>query len=457
MAVSQRPVWTSRFNFIVASAGSAIGLGNIWKFPYTAGQNGGGIFVIAYLVCVLIIGTPLLFAEMYIGQRSQTNALSAFKGKKSRRSIWMLGGLTATFAAFLMLTYYFVVGGWILNFLFISLHDAFLLGKVSSGGHLNRLMSDHWGQIFWHTLFTGFVLTASFSGFRRGIEQINRYLMPGLFLLLIGLIFYVSQLPGFSKATQFLFDFRDQTLDSKILLEALGNAFFTLSIGIGVMITYGGFLRDSRQLSTFAVTISALDTAVAIGASVVIFTVAFSFGQNIGEGPGLIFITLPQLFAKMPSGEWVAVFFFLLVLFAAFSSAISAFLVNVQVLRDEKNWSVRKSTFVVGAGIYLVGLLCDLSPNLLSGVQIYGHSIFNAIDQLVSNFLLPTSGFFVSTYFGWVLIPKFKKRRDKVDYWQDVSLSIDIVDYAGCGASLRGDGYGTDVDNNHLNLICCAA
>lgn len=403
--VQDRPRWASKKNFVLAAAGSAIGLGNIWKFPYVAGENGGGVFVLIYLLCVLLIGAPLIFAEMYIGQKTQSNAFAAFK--HSHRSIWKLGGVCGCAAAFLMLTYYFVVGGWILNFLSESISDLILgTQEIADAGYLGSFMADPVRQVFWHTLFTAFVLMASVSGFKRGIESLSRFLMPLLFVLLGGLLVYSWQLPGFARGAQFLFRFDWAKFNSKLLLDALGNALFTLSLGIGVIITYGSYLKDSKQLVSSALSISVLDTLVAIGAAILIFTVAFSFDHNLGEGPGLIFSTLPVLFSKMPQGQVVAVGFFILILFAAFSSAISAFQVNVQMLMDEKNYSLRKACLLVGFGIYSVGIVCDLSPNLFAEVKFNDLTLFATIDFVVSNVLLPISALFVSSYFGWVVIPK---------------------------------------------------
>lgn len=398
---SEQRTWANSLNFVLASAGSAIGLGNIWKFPYVAGENGGGAFVLVYLISIAFIGVPMLLGEILVGQKTQSNVVKAYARNGTPR--WQGIGILAALSAFLMLTYYFVVGGWLLHFsgLFI---EATWRGFLPDHA-FSKLTGSATIQLTWHTVFTAAVFLSSRSGFKKGIETTNKIIMPILFLMLLAMLLQAFTLPGLSTAIDFLLNPRFSELSSAGILEAIGHSFFTLSLAIGVMVTYGSYLPETASIGSSVVRIAFLDTLVAISAGIVIFSLIFTFGGDPASGPGLLFESLPTLFAQLPSGGYFWGFlFFLLISFAAFSSAISATEVNVKLLNECLGWSRKTSSFRVVSSIYFFGCVIIVSPNLekLLSVQL---DLFSRTDYLVSNLLLPLTGLLSSIYFGYFFDP----------------------------------------------------
>jgi neurotransmitter:Na+ symporter, NSS family len=405
---TDRAHWSGRFAFVLAAAGSAVGLGNIWKFPYMAGVNGGGAFVFVYLMCIAIVGMPILIAEIYIGRSSQKNAVQAFEELHREKTPWRLAGILGIVSAFLILSFYSVVGGWVLDFEFKSILNQFASqDDAVVKEFLGSLFASPLRLIFWHTLFMGATVYIVIGGISKGIEKWSRLLMP-LLILLLGILFVRAMfLDGFGEAMTFLFSPDFSKLSWSGVLEAVGHSFFTLSLGMGAMITYGSYMKKSENVIFTAFAVGILDTLVAIVAGIVIFAVVFSYGQEPGAGPTLMFVTLPLLFKQMAGGYFVSIMFFLLVAFAALTSAISLLEVVVTYWDEEHNWPRKKTTLVMGGTIWALGILCALSFNVLSDFKFFGKfNTFDLFDVATSKIFLPLGGMVIALYYGWVLGPK---------------------------------------------------
>lgn len=406
MSQTLRAHWSGKLAFILAASGSAIGLGNIWKFPYITGVNGGGAFVLIYLVCIALVGIPIMIAELYIGQAAQRNVVCAFESLDKEKTGWRLPGVLGLISAFLILSFYSVVGGWVLNYEFETITGSLLHqdeGVIK--GTLDALLGHPWIQLFWHTIFMVLTVGIVIGGVKNGLERWNKILMPLLLILLCGLLVYVLTLDGFSKAVNFLFSMDVSKLTSGGILEAVGHSFFTLSLGMGAILTYGSYLEKNEDLQRITLVVAVMDTVIALIAGLVIFSIVFSFDLEPAAGPGLIFSTLPVLFSKMPGGYFLSLTFFLLIAFAAFTSAVSILEV-VTAYWEEKHKVCRKKTAVIcGSAVWVVGLLSVFSYNLLADVKVFGLAFFDLFDVMTSNYFLPIGGMLISLFFGWKLGP----------------------------------------------------
>lgn len=406
MASTARAHWSNRLAFILAAAGSAVGLGNIWKFPYITGLNGGGAFVIVYLICIAVVGLPIFVAELFIGQRGQANAVRAFEVTHRPGTPWRAVGWLGLASAVLILSFYSVVGGWVLDFVFRSVTNQFA-GKSDEEirGVLGVLFHSAPRQLLFHGVFMALTVGIVAQGLSSGLERWNRILMPGLFIILLLLLGRAAFLPGFGDAAAFLFSPDASKLTAAGVLEAVGHSFFTLSLGMGAIIVYGSYLGSRQELLRTAVSVALLDTVVALAAGLVIFSIVFSQGLPADSGPKLMFQTLPMLLAKMPGGYLLTTGFFVLVAFAALTSAISLLEVAVSYVCETHNLSRRKTALFTGAAIYLMGVLSALSTNLLADVKVLGHTFFDLFDKLTSSIMLPLGGAVTAAFFGWVLSP----------------------------------------------------
>ncbi|MCU0936225.1 MAG: sodium-dependent transporter [Gammaproteobacteria bacterium] len=402
--MAARAHWSSRLGFILAAAGSAVGLGNIWKFPYMAGENGGGAFVAVYLLCVLAVGLPILIAEVYIGRESQRNVVQAFEALHRPRSPWRFTGWLGLVTAFLILSFYSVVGGWVLDFLVKALTgELTTAGDAAVRGYLDQLFHNPWEMLLWHTLFMALTIGIVARGIAGGIERANRLMMPALFLLLLLLVLRAAAMPGFGPALAFLFSPRFEDLTWSSALQAAGQAFFSLSLGMGAMITYGSYLNRGESIPGTTAKVAVMDTLVSMLAGVMVFSVVFTFGQEPAAGPSLMFVNLPLLFQQMTGGYFVAVAFFLLVAFAALTSAISLLEVVVAYADEVHGWPRPRTAVLMGGAIYALGILAALSFNVLSDVTVAGHTFFDLFDDLTSNLTLPLGGLLIALFYGWLL------------------------------------------------------
>ncbi len=402
-----RSQWSNKVVFILAAAGSAIGLGNIWKFPYVAGSNGGGAFVLVYLLSIALVGIPIIIAELYIGQQSQANAVKSFEILHKNKTFWKLPGYLGLISAFLILSFYSVVGGWILDFEFRALLNEFSSTPPNQVQEmLGSLFSNPMRQLFWHFVFMALCTGIVICGVKGGLERWNKILMPALLLILAILLVYSLFLPGFIPAIEFLFYPNFSQLTPTNILEAVGQAFFSLSLGMGAMITYGSYLNKKESLPKMAGWIAFMDTSIALIAGVIIFSVVFSHDIAPGGGPGLIFQTLPVLFAKIPGGYFFAIAFFLLITFAAVTSAVSIFEVVVAYGDESTSFNRKKSTLFVGLCTFSIGILSVLSTNELADFKIFDLTFFDLFDKLTSSYFLPLGGMMISLFMGWVLGPQ---------------------------------------------------
>ncbi|RMF19276.1 MAG: sodium-dependent transporter [Candidatus Dadabacteria bacterium] len=391
---SGRGHWASRVGFVLAAAGSAIGLGNIWKFPYITGEYGGGAFVLVYLGCIAVVGMPIMLAELLLGKLSQRDPVGAFRELEHSRSGWQLVGWLGVASAFVILSFYSVVAGWALAFFARSVMGVIAAGADPAmiGGLFSELYANPTEQIVWHAIFMGVTIAIVSGGVHKGIERWSDILMPALLMMLLGLFIYALTLDAARDGARFLFaaDFSKLTPDA--VLEALGHSFFTLSLGMGAMITYGSYLGRDANLVRAGTWIVILDTVIALLAGMVIFPIVFQFGMEPGAGPGLIFKTLPLAFIQMTGGQLVACVFFLLLSFAALTSAISLLEVAVAFFHDEVGLDRKVAAGGIGGIIFLLGV-----PSALYG------SFFDFMDQISTNYMLPIGGLGIAIYTGWVL------------------------------------------------------
>jgi NSS family neurotransmitter:Na+ symporter len=400
---TQRENWGSKIGFVLAAAGSAIGLGNIWKFPYIVGQNGGAAFIVVYIICVFIIGLPVIIAEILLGRTTQKNPVGAFKAL-SNSKFWPLVGAMGVFAGFLILSFYSVVAGWSVGYIYEAASGIFntFESPQAAGNHFNALTSSvSWG-IGMLALFMFLSMIFVYAGIQKGIEQGSKILMPLLFLLLIIVMIRGLTLEGSGDGLAFIFNPDWSKVTPKTILEALGQAFFSLSLGMGAMLTYGSYMSKNDEIPKASLQIVLLDTLVAIIAGVAIFTAVFATGQNAAQGPGLIFQTLPIVFTKMPGGYFVGIIFFILLTIAALTSAISLLEVVTAYFVDEKKWKRHNAVLVFGALAFLVGIPSVLSFNLMQDSKIFGMNFFDMANYLSSNIMLPLGGLLIALFVGYV-------------------------------------------------------
>lgn len=399
--------WSSRLTFILAATGSAVGLGNIWRFPYVAGENGGGAFVLVYLLCVAVIGLPIMIAEILVGRRGRQNPMDSIRtlAEDDGRSLhWQWVGLMGVITGVLILSFYCMVGGWALAYVAYAVQGSFIdIESADAEGLLGRLFADPWALLFWHTVFMGMILTVTTRGVEGGLERAAKYLMPSLFAIMLLMVGYGMSSGDFDGALAFLFRPNFAALTLEGVLVAMGQAFFSLSLGMGAIMIYGSYLPSRTSISGSAVAIAAADTAVALIAGLAIFPVVFANGLDAGEGPGLIFVTLPLAFSKMPLGEVFATLFFVLLVFAAWTSAISLIEPAVTWLVERQGLPRVGASWVAGGVIWVLGIASVLSLNVWSDVTVRGMTIFGLLDYLTNNIMLPLGGMAVAVFAGWVL------------------------------------------------------
>jgi len=398
---SKRDSFGSRLGVVAAAAGSAVGLGNIWRFPYILGENGGGAFLIIYLVITFAIGIPVMMSELVIGRRSQRNAVGAFRMLAPGKP-WYLVGMMGIISAFMILAFYTAVSGWTLEYLYQTVIGGF---KGKSSAELTAMFdsfrSDSLRPALWFAIFmlatSGIVL----GGVRKGIEKSTKIMMPLLFVLLIIMCIKSLTLPGAGKGMDFLFRPDFSKITGTAVLMALGQVFFSLSIGMGTIITYGSYIQKDNNLATTSVQVSLIDTTVAVLAGIAIFPAVFAFGISPASGEALTFIVLPGIFQQMPGGMVFSFMFFLLLALAALTSTISVLEVIVAYFSEQLGLSRRKAIVLATISMFILGITASLSMGLTSGIKLFGLNTFDLFNTTTANILLPLGGLLIVIFLGW--------------------------------------------------------
>lgn len=398
MTHTKRATFGSKIGVILATVGCAVGLGNIWRFPYMLGENGGAAFLLVYISCILFLGIPVMITEFFIGRYSRKNAAGAFK-VMAPGTKWSVIGYNGVTAAFLILGYYAVVSGWTLEYI-VQAFSGSLEGKNATdfADEFTAFSTGVFRPILWTVVFIALTHIIIVSGVKEGIERASKVMMPMLFLILIALCVRSITLPGASEGLTFLFNPDFSKIDSSVVLSAMGQAFFSLSIGMGCLITYASYFGKQTNLQTTALQVTILDTLVAVLAGVMIFPAVFSFGIEPTTGPELVFITLPNVFEQLPFGNiWSFVFFVLLAL-AALTSTISLHEVSTAYVHEEYHISRKKAAVIVSIGVTIVGILCSLSMGVLSSYTLFGLNFFNLLDFVTAKIMLPLGGMMICIF-----------------------------------------------------------
>ena len=400
--------WSSRWLFVLAAAGSAVGLGNIWKFPYIAGENGGGAFVLIYLVCVAFVGAPIMISEVMLGRKGRASPINTMRkltqaaGASSR---WTFLGWMGVLAGILILSYYAVIAGWALNYIWLTASGTFDSASAQvATTTFDQLQQDPLAMMGWHGVFMLITIWIVARGVSRGLESAIKWFMPLLFVLLLVLLGYSMISGGFAQGWAFMFDFNWSVVGPETWLIAMGQAFFTLSLGMGTMMVYGSYVPEDSHIGSTVLTIVALDTFVAVAAGLAIFPLVFVNGLEVGQGPGLMFVTLPLAFGQLPMGALFGTVFFVLVSFAAITSAISLTEPAIAYVVEEYNAKRSRVAISLGVFCWLLGLGTVFSFNIWADVKpLFGLNFFELVDQLSQNIMLPLGGLLIALFTVWAL------------------------------------------------------
>ena len=418
--------WSSRFAFVLAAAGSAVGLGNIWKFPYMVGENGGGAFVLLYLLCIALFGIPVMMSEVLLGRRgrsSPVNTMTTLAAEEKRSSAWRLLGLMGVLAGFLILSYYSVIAGWALAYVVETATGAFSgVSSEEAGEVFNNLISNPQRLLFWHSVFVFLTMVVVVRGVSKGLETAVRILMPALFIFIFIMIGYAMLHGDFLESLKFLFAPDFSKISPEVVLKAMGQAFFSLSLGMGAIMMYGSYLPDDASIATTSFQVAFADTLVAILAGLAIFPIVFANGLEAGQGPGLIFNTLPLAFGQMTGGVIFGTIFFILLVFAAWTSAISLIEPAVAWLVEKFSITRMTSSAIGGVVTWVAGLGTVYSFNTWSKIEIFngtfldGKSFFDLLDYLTSNIMLPLGGILICIFAAWVMSEKSRREELKIKH-----------------------------------------
>ena len=415
MAAASSKSWSSGFTFVLAAVGAAVGLGNIWKFPYVVGVSGGGAFVLVYLGCVLFIAIPILIAELWIGRaggHSPPIAMANVARGAGQPRAWSLVGYMAMLVGYLIATYYSVIAGWTLSYIFRAGSGFGDAAPAAVAAQFDDLLADPGTLIIWHTIFMAIALFIVGRGLKKGIEKVVTVLMPSLFAMLLLMIGYAAVEGDFPQAMRFLFSADFSKIDGATVLVAIGQAFFSISVAMGLLMTYGSYVPKNVSLTRSALVIAGADTLVALLAGLMIFPLVFGNNLDPGSGPGLIFQTLPTAFAEMPGGRIFGVVFFILLAFAAVTSLIA--IIEPIVRFAEGKWQMkrRNGVLVFGTLAWAIGLLTVFSFNIwaetypLGGIAAFeGMTPFALIDYFTANLMMPLGGILMALFVGWLVKP----------------------------------------------------
>ncbi len=411
--------WSSKIAFIMAASGAAIGLGNIWKFPYITGANGGGAFVMIYILCVLLMGIPIMMAEILLGRHGRRNPATTFailaeEGKHAKH--WYWAGFIGILSGFLILSYYSVIAGWGCDYIF---HAA--MGKFSNATAndiqriFNTMVSNPWTLLLWHTLVISATTFVVALGLETGLEKSISFMFPTMIVLLLIVVAYAMTTGHFIEGLTFLFKPDFHKLSANGALIALGHSFFTLSLATGTMMVYGAYLPKNISITQAALSIAIADSSVALLAGMGIFPIVFAHHLEPQAGPGLIFKTLPLAFGNMPFGNLIATFFFIMLTFAAFTSAISLLEPSVAFVMEKFHLQRATACMLCGSIIWFLGIGTILSFNILQDFKLFSLTFFELLDYLTANIMLPTGGLLISIFAVWVLRKEISAKELNLD------------------------------------------
>lgn len=405
--MTKRDSFGSKLGIVAAAAGSAIGLGNIWKFPYMAGKHGGGAFILIYLLAILLMGFPLVYAEFAMGRKAKTNAVDTFVvvgGKKA----WGIVGGVATLTVFLVATFYMMITGWVIFYFFESLTGNLyqIAEGTAAATHFDAVFGNMVTSMWLPFIFAliAIVITGLINsmGIQKGVEKYSKIMMPILFVLFVALIVYSITLPGFKDSVCFLFKPDFSEITPTVIISAIGQAFFSLSLGMGALITYGSYISDKQDLRQIALQVSIADTVIALFSGLLIFPAVFTYDLEPTAGPSLIFKSLPQVFLQMPGGRIFSILFFLLIVVAAITSMVSMLEIIITFVNEKTNFSRKVSTWLVVLAVSIGGFINIAGEGPLSFIRIAGKSIFNSLDYLTNNITIPLVAVFTAIVATWV-------------------------------------------------------
>lgn len=412
MTTSQhRGAWKNRWTFMLATTGSAIGLGNIWKLPYMIGVNGGSAFVLVFIACIFFVGIPLMMTEILLGRRAQKNPLDgmALLAHEARaNSAWKWVGGMGMITGLLIMGFYSVIGGWVLSYILFAMQNSFdAISADAATAQFDAMLTSPGTLIFWHTVFSLMTLGVVARGISAGLERANNILIPALFVILMILLGYSMAVGDFETSRQFMFTPDFSKITPVAVLSALGHAFFSLSLGMGAVMVYGSYLQRGVSIARTTIYIALADTALGLLVGLAIYSLVFANQLEPSAGPGLIFKTLPIAFGHMPFGSFIGTLFFIFVAFAAWTSAISLIEPTVAWFTENKALSRKQITYAIGVVIWLLGVAVALSFNRWSHIKLlFNLNIFETLDKLTSTILLPLGGLMMAIFAGYVMVKK---------------------------------------------------
>jgi len=405
---AHRSAWSNRWTFMLATAGSAIGLGNIWKFPYMVGVNGGSAFVLVFLACIVVVGIPLMMCEIMLGRRAQRNpidGIQALAHEANAPAAWKLVGITGLFAGLLILGFYSIIAGWVLDYIVRAASGEFHgIDGATAKSRFDTFLAAPLELLLWHTLFIVMTLGVVARGVNAGLEKANKILMPALFAILLVLVGYSMAVGDFARSAAFMFTPDFSKVTPTAVLSALGHAFFSLSLGMGAVMVYGSYLQRHVSIARTSFYVAIADTGVGLLVGLAIFSLVFANGLEPAAGPGLIFQTLPIAFGRMPGGDVIGTLFFVLVAFAAWTSAISLVEPAIAWLTENTSLTRKQSAWLIGITDWLLGIAVLLSFNEWQNVRLlFGLGIFDTLDKLTTTIMLPLGGLSMAIFAGWVM------------------------------------------------------
>ena len=410
--------WSSRWTFILAATGSAVGLGNIWKFPYMAGESGGAVFVLVYLFCIGVLGIPVMIAEVLLGRagrQSPVNTMKSMVSASKAGSGWISIGWMGISAGVFILAFYSVIAGWAMYYTVLSVTGAFAtLDAQSAGSLFAGFVSQPFELVYWHSAFMILTVGVVMTGVKRGLAMVARFLMPLLFVMLAALLVYAMMQDAFKEAFVFLFQPRLEQFTWESILNAMGHAFFTLSLGMGAIMAYGSYMPAKASIAKTVFMVGFLDTLVAIVSGLIIFSVVFAQGLNASSGPGLLFQSLPIAFGSMEGGLIIGSAFFILVCIAAWSSAVSLIEPAIAWLAEKPGLTRVRASIIVGVLTWALGIFVALSFNLLQDFSpwfLLNKNGFDFLDFLTSKIMLPLGGLLIALFVGYRLAPSIRKEQ----------------------------------------------